>query len=115
MRGRPRALMSSSSPLEKHPPRRGPGFFPALLIGAVLGVLLTSAGLLTWFWLHRDRTPPVTTESLEMARQRWQESHVSDYDLEVQQSGQWEGIIHTKVRGGVIVEHTNNGRTPPLH
>src|SRR5437870_1529412 len=81
-------------------------------VGAVLGVLLTLAGLLTWLWLHRDRTPPLTVEALETARRRWEDSHVTDYDLDVQLSGQREGMIRTKVRGGVIVEHTNNGRTP---
>src|SRR6266513_6284895 len=91
---------------------RGAAFFRAVLIGAVLGVLLTLAGLLTWLWLHRDRTPPLTVEALEAASSRWEKCQVTDYDLEVQLFGQQEGIRRTKVRGGVIVEHTSNGRTP---
>jgi hypothetical protein len=33
--------------------------------------------------------------------------------LEIELSGQREGSLKVKVRGGHVVEHTNNGRTPP--
>ncbi len=86
-----------------------------MLLGAVAGVVLTLVALLTWLWLHRDPTPPLSAEALENAQRLWQQNHVADYDLDVEVTGQREESIQVKVRGGEVVAYTNNGRTPKTH
>lgn len=85
----------------------------ALSLGLVLGVVATLAVILVGLWLYRDRTPVLTIQLLEVAERQWLENGPADYDLEVQLFGQREGTIVTQVRGGQIIEHTNNGRVPP--
>jgi len=85
----------------------------ALVTGALLGVAVTLTAMAIWFWPDRDPTPVLTPEALTAATRRWAANGVANYDLELELWGQREGTIRTKVRNGVIVEHTNSGRTPP--
>jgi hypothetical protein len=102
--------MSESSSRSRHRLSLG-----GLLVGAVVGVVLTLAALLTWLWLHRDPTPPLSAEAIENARRLWQENRVANYDMNVEVTGQREESIRVQVRGGQVVAYTNNGRTPPRH
>jgi hypothetical protein len=56
------------------------------------------------------RTEPVTRESLESARARWEDAKIADYDFDLEVSGDQSGNYHVEVREGKVANMTLNGR-----
>ncbi len=84
----------------------------AVLLGTLLGVVLTLVALGIWLWVHRDPMPVLTIEALENARRLWDEHGVADYDLDLEISGDRPASVRVQVRRGEVAALTHNGITP---
>jgi len=52
---------------------------------------------------------PLTDETLEQAKKRWDEHEVANYDIEIEVSGRQASKYHVEVRGGEPVRASRNG------
>ncbi len=67
------------------------------------------AGLVLAFFILREPVDVLTRGALSAAQEKWEQSHVTDYDLRYRMHGSEYEI---KVRDGVVVEARVNDRPP---
>ena len=76
-----------------------------LILGTLAGLVVT---LVILRWNVADSTPPLTTEALRAARERWRQHGPADYDLEVRVEGPQPGTYRVQVRGGQAIAAFRN-------
>jgi hypothetical protein len=86
----------------------GAGCFAVFLGGAGLVVLAVVGGVA----LLGDRLPLLTEQSLAAAQERWDQSGVKSYMMDIEISGQRAGDVHVEVRNGVVTKLARDGRAP---
>lgn len=95
------------------PKRLRPLSLGSIVLGVMLGVSLVLAGLVVLLLLRtRDRAPPLSAKSLEVAAKRWKAEGLADYDLEVLISGGQSGRYQVQVRNGRPKSVKRNGVAP---
>ena len=77
-------------------------------VGAAVGGLLMVVVLIAVS--RHYATPPLTPETLEAARQRWQENGTSDYRLDIRVTGRQPSRYHVEVERGKPVHVLQNDR-----
>lgn len=101
------------------PPRSAkikPAQVRALVIGGIIGVLITSGFLLViGVLLTRQTLPPLMQPALDAAYQRWQENQPEAYDYDLQVTGNRPSSLQVKVRRGQVTHlvRDGNANTPP--
>jgi hypothetical protein len=83
----------------------GRGLLVGLLIALVITVVLSVAR-------YRRPPPRLSPAELDAARERWEKNPPSNYNLDVELSGNRAGKIHVEVRGGDVVRMTRDGVEP---
>jgi len=82
----------------------------ALVVGGIIGVIITGGFLLViGVLLTRQTLPPLTQESLDVAYQRWQEQQPEAYDYDVQVSGNRPSSLQVQVRRGQVTNLVRDG------
>lgn len=97
----------ASGPPAARRSRSGP-----LMMGVVCGSLLTVAALASLLLATRNRTPPLTDETLQAAIARWDGRGLQNYDLDIELSGSRPGTIHAEVRDNHVTLMTRDGVKP---
>jgi hypothetical protein len=89
------------------PPRRRLRASDVAVGGAVGGLLMFVALVVV---SRRQATPPLTVESLETARRRWEANGPGDYWMDIVVTGRQASRYHVEVRGGKPVGVLRNDR-----
>lgn len=78
--------------------------------------MLAVGGLVSWL-VTRDRTPPLTAETLEKAMAAWRSRGPGDYDITIQKDvdARPSEVLRTEVRSGKPVRLLLNGRELPAN
>ena len=85
----------------------------AIVFGALLGAVVTVGFLIViGALLNREIVPPLTQESYDAAVARWEKNGPTDYNCDIDVSGNRPGIIHVEVRAGQVANMTRDGETP---
>ncbi|HEV3340992.1 MAG TPA: DUF6174 domain-containing protein [Pirellulales bacterium] len=94
---------------QKPPPSRGRRLRASdVAVGAAVGALLMFVALVVVS--RRQAIPPLTVESLETARRRWEESGAADYRMDIVVSGRQASRYHVEVAGGKPASVLQNDR-----
>lgn len=83
-----------------------------LVIGIGAGCFLTLLVLLAILFWTRERTPRLTEADLNAATSRWDQHGPSNYDLELELTGNRPGKIQLEVRHGEVTRMTRDGVQP---
>jgi hypothetical protein len=82
--------------------------FAIFVVG--VGILLLAAILGIYFL--GDRMPTLTEQGLNAAIDRWTESGIESYVMDLRISGARAGNVHVEVKNGVVIELVRDGQTP---
>lgn len=95
---------------DHEPDHRPAGTSGRKVLLVLLGLGGTLLAILLYMALGRDGTwSPLTAAALESARQRWQQSGVESYTLEVEVFGRQPAVYRVEVRRGRTRSATRNG------
>ena len=105
---------SSANGSEEARPARRSFKTSAIVLGAILGALVTAGFLIViGAILNREIVPPLTQEDYEAAVARWEKNGPANYDCEIEVSGNRPGVIQIQVRAKQVSSMTRDGTTPP--
>ena len=83
-----------------------------IVLGVLLGVALTVAGLVIYISATRQGAPRLTNEAYEAAVKRWDAHSPADYELDIDLTGNRPSKIHVEVHGGEVMHMTRDGVEP---
>ncbi|HZZ74187.1 MAG TPA: DUF6174 domain-containing protein [Pirellulales bacterium] len=82
-----------------------------ILIGAVLSILLTAAGI-GLFAVLQGRVPLLTDADFARAEKTWETAGPQNYQYDLLIGGRQSGKVHAVVHHGVVTELTRDGLEP---
>ncbi len=85
-------------------------------VGMVIGAAIAIVGLIVVVVATRGKElPPITTEILDAASNRWGEKGPPDYDMDLELTGVNPGVAHIEVRGGNVRRMLHNDHETRPH
>jgi hypothetical protein len=93
--------------------KRSPRRIRALVVGAILGMMVTAGFLIViGVILFREVVPPLTEADFQAALERWRGHQPKSYDCDIEIFGNRPGTVRVEVRDGVTTKMTRDGVAP---